>query len=141
MNAIEVGKIYSCTIPGIKGSFDVQVIEKLKYKGFVVRAIDFTEEQSKILKKKDYKLIVGRSALKEKPCKEIEIGQIYFCEVPLVNKPLEVQILEKVDLINYRVRVIRCTKDQRQQLSRNYNSKFLVKEDCILRKSGNFSFG
>ncbi len=52
MKAIEVGEIYSCTIPGIRGDFDVVILERLKYSGFLVEAIDYNDEQEKVLKKK-----------------------------------------------------------------------------------------
>lgn len=47
MIAIKEGGIYSCKVPWIRGSFDVVVLERLKYNGFLVEAIDYNDEQKK----------------------------------------------------------------------------------------------
>ncbi|EOD7438573.1 hypothetical protein ACJQ40_003115 [Enterococcus faecium] len=81
MKAIEVGEIYSCKVPWVRGSFDVVVLERLKYNGFLVEAIDYNDEQKKILKKKKFTFIAKGSSLKERTEKiKIETGKIYFCE-------------------------------------------------------------
>lgn len=140
MKAIEIGKLYSCKVPGIKGVFDVVVLERLKYKGFLVEAVNYSDEQEKILKKKKYKLLVNISSLNEKiEVINIEIGKIYLCELPEFDKLIEVEILEKADNINYLVRVIRCTMEQRKILLKNYPSRFIVNENQLLDESVNFA--
>lgn len=144
LKAIEEGVIYSCVVPEIQGDFDVIVLEKLKYKGFLVEAINYTNEQKKLLKKKKFQLTVRASSLKEKPQtdeRRIEIGKIYFCELLELEKNIEVEILDKIDQKNYMVRVIRCTYDQRKIINENYQSRFIVPVTQIHGKSINFLFG
>ncbi|PEH49558.1 hypothetical protein CRM75_01695 [Enterococcus faecium] len=62
---IEIGKIYYCSIPEVKGNFEVQVLEKKRYKGYIVRVIRCTLQQRKILKELNYRFVVRAAYLLE----------------------------------------------------------------------------
>lgn len=199
---VEIGKIYSCKTPGVKGAFDVRVLEKLKYNGYSVEVTSCTREQEPFFKKQGYKLIARgtllrekeqiekeqrierekrirqerRQAKKEQELKEkekrrqerektkeerlrrkneerlrlkyagieernIDLQGIYFCEMPNLRRPIEVQIISVKGYREYLVRVVRWTKEQRDQLKEEYGTRFVVEEEQILEKSTNFLLG
>ncbi|EQA5464693.1 hypothetical protein ACX35W_002463, partial [Enterococcus faecium] len=92
---IEVGQIYYYKIPEVSGSFKVKVIEKQKYKGFLVDVVSCTVDQRKILRTKGMRMVARGDLLTKKspkkqdpkrsiviqkkrpPKKVIEIGKIY----------------------------------------------------------------
>ena len=63
---IEIGKIYFCTHPKVKGTFEVQILVQRKRDKYLVRIIRFTVEQRKILKKYGTRFVVKEKQLIEK---------------------------------------------------------------------------
>ncbi|MGH1633416.1 hypothetical protein ABE937_15460 [Enterococcus casseliflavus] len=126
---VQVGKIYCCRIPGIEEAFDVVVLRKINRNEFLVKAINYNEEQNRILREFRYVFTVEKLYLSDPLIGEefkVEIGKIYICQLPSLKGPVDVEVLKVNRNRRYLVRLIRCTKSQREQLGDNYSSRFIV---------------
>lgn len=132
---VQVGKIYCCRVPGIEEAFDVVVLRKINRSEYLVKAIHYNEEQNRILRESRYVFSVEKLYLSDPLIGEefkVEIGKIYICQLPSLKGSVDVVVLKIYRNRKYLVRLIRCTKSQREQLAANYSSRFIVPAHRII---------
>ena len=147
---IKIGSLYSFCIPGTTEEISVRVLEKLNYEklpyqDYLVEVVKCTISQLSRVRKYNYKFIAREQELKtikKYVEKNIQIGKIYFCELPACPGKFEVEVLTKLQSeipALYVVRLIRCHIRQRESLLKNYGRRFIVSEENLLSESFNFN--
>lgn len=132
---VKLGNIYCCRVPGIEESFDVVVLRKINRNEYLVKAIHCNEEQNRILRGFRYIFTVEKLYLSDPLIGgefKVEIGKIYICQLPSLKGLVDVEVLEVKRNRRYLVRLIRCSKSQREQLGDNYSSRFIVPDHRLI---------
>ena len=147
---IKIGNLYFFCIPGTTEKVSVRVLEKLNYEklpyqDYLVEVVKCTPKQLSKVRKYNYKFIAREQELKtikKYVEKNIQIGKIYFCEVPACLGKFEVEVLKKIQSEippQYVVRLIRCHIRQRETILKKYGRRFIVSEENLLSESFNFN--